>query len=253
MSRAEQSRAEQIGLSSCVALDTEDYIAKAIQLGTDPASMTCKPCEIMMLEKKIKPISRLFPPCERCALPTIACICGRIQTMTTDSKFLILTSEREFSRASSTGRLFQLSNPTATEIFIWERKKPPLELLKQINRQTYLLFPAISADLQQRVSKSPPAPDSQFIVLDGTWNEAQKILHKSAYLNTLPLISIEQKLPSAYTLRAGNLAGTACTIEAIIALLQMLGETESAKVVAENFELFLKAYQAGKSGHALKD
>jgi predicted O-linked N-acetylglucosamine transferase (SPINDLY family) len=29
---------EQIGLNSCVALDTEDYIAKAIQLGTDPAS-----------------------------------------------------------------------------------------------------------------------------------------------------------------------------------------------------------------------
>ncbi len=201
---------------------------------------------------EIKSLTRLYPPCERCALPTVACICERIQTISTHSKFLILTSQKEFSRASSTGRLFQLSNPNATEIFIWERKKPPLELLKQIDSRTYLLFPAISEDLQQRVSESRPALDSQFIVLDGTWNETQKILKKSAYLNTLPLISIAQTMPSAYTLRAGNLAGTACTIEAIMALLQMLGETVAAKVVAQNFELFLNAYQAGKSGHALK-
>lgn len=135
---------------------------------------------------------------------------------------------------------------------MWERKQIPEDLIAQINSRTYLLFPAISENLQQRVVESRPGQNSQFIVLDGTWNEAQKILNKSAYLSTLPLISIAQESPSAYSLRGGNRAGTVCTIEAIIALLQMLGETESARVVNQNFELFLKAYQAGKSGHALK-
>ena len=206
-----------------------------------------------MAKNKIKKITRLYDNCADCGIPTIACICNQIETITTASKYLILTSFKESSRASSTGRLFQLMNPASTEIILWERTKPPEDLINQIDADTFLLFPAINEDLQKRVSSNKPKPNGNYIILDGTWNEAKKIITKSPYLDNIPIISLDVRSPSSYSLRRnGNVAGNLCTIESIMELLNVLGEERHAQTAARNLDLFMRAFYAGQSGHQLK-
>jgi len=70
---------------------------------------------------KVKQITKLYDSCNQCGLPTLTCICNMVTPINSRAKFWVLTSEREFSRPSSTGRLLKLINPLSTEIFLWNR------------------------------------------------------------------------------------------------------------------------------------
>lgn len=204
------------------------------------------------MQNRIRKTCRLYENCPDCGVASIACICHQIEPLKTTSNYVILTSFNEATRASSTGRLFQLMNPGSTEIVLWERTKPPLKLIQQLDADTMLVFPAFNEAMQRRVSNSKAKANGHYILIDGTWDEARKIIRKSPYLEALPIVSLVTKSKSAYTLRRnGNIDGGLCTIEAIIELLILQGEDQHAKTVARNFELFMSAFRAGQSGHKL--
>lgn len=120
---------------------------------------------------KVKQITRLYESCQQCCLPILTCICHLVCPITTYSKFWILTSEREFCRPSSTGRLLKLINPASTEIFLWKRTAPPLKLLEYIKThqgRTFLLFPAESDELANKTVDNLPKGEKAFILIDGT-------------------------------------------------------------------------------------
>lgn len=206
---------------------------------------------------KVKQITSLYESCNECGLPTINCICNRSQIIRTKAKFWILSSAREFYRPSNTARLLKLINPESTEIFLWERTKSPSELIKNISKNeytTFVLFPAENEELEKRkvkfkITEKTPA----FIILDGTWKEARRIFRKSDFLKDLPIVSIESKTASKYDLRRGADEGNLCTIEAAIDILKMNGEVEISQIVEDYYNLFLKSYKAGFSGHKLKE
>ncbi|TGE32112.1 tRNA-uridine aminocarboxypropyltransferase [Desulfosporosinus sp. Sb-LF] len=204
---------------------------------------------------KVKQITRLYESCNRCGLPTLTCICNIVSPINTKAKFLILSSEREFYRASSTGRLLKLINPGSTEIFLWERTNPSPGLMANIQKyrgKAYLLFPAESTDMVARsvgeVEEGPVA----FVLIDGTWKEARKIVRKSDYLKDLPLVSLKPDYESRFSLRRGRVEGTICTIEAAMEILKLTGEIAQERIIGEYFDLFLKHYKAGTSSHLPK-
>ena len=201
---------------------------------------------------KVKQITRLYESCNQCGLPTLTCICNLVSPINTKAKFWVLASEREFYRPSSTGRLLKLINPISTEIFLWERTTPSLELLKNIaayKGRTFLLFPSESEDLAYRAVDNLQDGENAFILIDGTWKEARKIIRKSDYLKDLPLVSIRPDYKSKFVLRRGRVEGTLCTIEAAMEVLKITGEIEEQQIVEKYFNLFLKHYKAGVSSH----
>ena len=205
---------------------------------------------------KVKQITSLYQSCNECGLPIINCICDKSPKVSTKAKFWILSSEREFYRPSNTARLIKLINPDSTEIFPWERTKIPTELIKNIGMEdysTFVVFPAENEELEKRkvqfeVTGRIPA----FIILDGTWKEARKIFRKSDFLKGLPIVSIERNFNSDYDLRKGAAEGNLCTIEAAIEILKMNGEMNSSQIMDDYYNLFLKSYKAGVSGHKVK-
>lgn len=204
------------------------------------------------MKNTLIPTTRLYPNCSECGIPSITCICEQIEHLTTASKYFILTSFKESRRASSTGRLFHLMNPDASQIVLWERTRTPAELLDQLDSDTTLVFPALNEAMQKRVSNSKAKAYGKYILIDGTWDEARKIVRKSPYLEELPIVALATESKSAYTLRRnGNIDGGLCTIEAIIELLLLQGADHHAKTVARNFDLFLRAFRAGQSSHKL--
>lgn len=210
----------------------------------------------MEFKYKVKQITKLHESCSKCGLPIINCICNSVHKIETKAKIWILSTEREFSRPSNTARLLKLVNPESTELFLWERTKAPEKLIEYINSgeyEIYILFPtendeSLERKVQDKNSEKIPA----FIILDGTWKEASKILRKSDYLKTLPRISLNPIHRTEYTLRKGASEGELCTIEAAIEVLKLNGEIEKATLVKSTFDLFLKSFKAGVSGFKLK-
>ncbi|KGK88104.1 DTW domain containing protein [Desulfosporosinus sp. HMP52] len=205
---------------------------------------------------KVKQITKLYDSCNQCGLPTLTCICNMVTPINSRAKFWVLTSEREFSRPSSTGRLLKLINPLSTEIFLWERTKPSqklIEMMTNFKGNTYLLFPSENEDFESKSLSNLQEETNAFILIDGTWKEARKIFRKCDYLKSIPQISIKPDYESEFTLRRGRLQKTLCTIEAAMEILKSTGETEQQRIVEQYFNLFLKHYKAGANSHLPKD
>ena len=64
------------------------------------------------------------------------------------------------------------------------------------------------------------------LVLDGTWNEAKKILHYTKFLQALPRVAFAPAEPSTYRIRKEPRPECVSTIEAIAHSLRALGENE---------------------------
>lgn len=211
----------------------------------------------MQHDFKVKRLTGLFESCNHCGLPTVNCICGKPAKLTTKAQFWILSSKREFIRPSNTARVLKLINPASTKVFLWERTKPPEELvslIKQNSYDPYILFPAEAKELKSReVEFKPREKIPAFILLDGTWKEARKILRKSNYLKDLPLLTLRTEFKSSFNLRRGAQEGNLCTIEAAIEILKLNKEKDEATLIEDFYQLFLRSFKAGASGHELKE
>ncbi|HEY8891645.1 MAG TPA: tRNA-uridine aminocarboxypropyltransferase [Clostridium sp.] len=206
---------------------------------------------------KVKQITSLYDSCNKCGLPIINCICDKSSKIKTYVKIWILSTEKEFYRASNTARLLEIINPTSTEIFLWERTKIPEKLVSNLINELYepfLLFPIENSETAiRKVEYKNTGKIPAFIIIDGTWKEARKIFRRSAYLDNIPIISLEPDFKSKYDLRRGVQDGNLCTIESAIEILKISGEVENSQIVDEFYNLFLKSYKAGLSGHKLSN
>lgn len=81
-----------------------------------------------------------------------------------------------------------------------------------------------------------------FILLDGTWKEARKILRKSDYLLELPYLALENLAKTRYTLRRNKDIDHICTVEVAMELLKLCNEEEAVKVLDESFIDFLNKH-----------
>ena len=76
------------------------------------------------------------------------------------------------------------------------------------------------------------------IILDSTWQEAQKIYNKSPYLKSAPKAILNTARISDYRLRRNQPEGGLCTIECVIEILKIKGYSELASKLNTEFEQF---------------
>lgn len=187
--------------------------------------------------------------CPRCGL-RYQCICAQRPMLDHTTQIALLTHPNESKRATNTGKLLAHSLPHC-QVYVWDRVNPPAELVKQMAEQpSYLLFPsedAIKANefktsINIREGKSQPL----FIILDGTWQEAKKMLNKSPWLQSLPKVELASEQASNYRLRRNQAAGNLCTCEVGISLLQQREPQNDLSSLQQYFELFLTVYEADR-------
>lgn len=188
-------------------------------------------------------------PCPRCGL-RYQCICSQSPTLDITTHIALLTHPNETTRATNTGKLLASSLPHC-QVHIWDRVNPPVELVKQIAEQpNYLLFPSEDAIEVNKLQASINAHENQsaplFIILDGTWQEAKKMLNKSPWLQTLPKVILSNEQISNYRLRRNQAEGNLCTCEVGITLLQQLEPQNDVSSLQQYFEFFLKVYEADR-------
>ena len=168
-------------------------------------------------------------------------------------KIWLLTHENEVLKKTNTGRLVtqvlasEVNEITVSaEIIQWSRVRPNDELLEAlITNQTLLIYPAKDAltchlGWERTSDESHQSlKDSDLVLLDGTWQQAQKIFNKSPYLHSLKKLHLITQRPSQYTLRRNQVEGGLCTVETVIEILRSVGHLQSAEVLQDSFEEFL--------------
>lgn len=194
-------------------------------------------------------------PCPDCGLHH-QCICPALPHIDSAVRLALLTHDNEFERATNTGHWLAKSLPHCHR-YRWSRVTPPADLLRLMSCgdvTPYLVFPAthsVSAGQAWhnglRLGKA-----ALFIVLDGTWQEARKMLRKSPWLQTLPQVHLSPAEDSAYRLRRNQETGHLCTLEVGCELLTAAEEYASATALRAFLRVSMDAYQADKSGHALQ-
>jgi DTW domain-containing protein YfiP len=148
-------------------------------------------------------------------------------------KIFLLTHERELNRKSNTGNIAIERSQGIVERVIWDRVNPDKKIVTLLEQNdTLLLYPT---------AEEPSESIEDFgniIIIDATWQEAQKIYNRSPYLKFAPKATLSPKHQSKFKLRRNQRESGLCTIECIIELLRINKQQKLADDLARDFEFF---------------
>jgi len=180
-------------------------------------------------------------------------------------KIFLLTHERELHRETNTGALAIDDSNNIVERILWERVNPNKDLIRLIeNNEAVLLYskaetssavipaviPKITSAKSSALSSLLSSPVSKvlsstrieeyenIIIIDSTWQEANKIFNHSPYLKNAAQFTLNTTNDSLYKLRANQPKGGLCTIECIIEILKLKGKNKIAAKLSLKFEKF---------------
>lgn len=144
---------------------------------------------------------------------------------------ILLTHERELHRKTNTGSIALQLASELVERIVWSRTAPSQHLLEQLaNQQAVLLYPS-TEPIRVNI-----ADVETIILIDSTWQEAQKIVNKSPYLQHAPKATLSTTQQSSFALRRNQIDGGLCTIECIIELCKIKGLHDTAEKLIAAFE-----------------
>jgi len=131
----------------------------------------------------------------------------------------LLTHPRELERKTNTGVLATKLLGENCRVFIWNRVSPDAELLHKLKHESVaLVYPSEdSVPMQEAVSFD------SFIIIDATWQEAQKMYNHSPYLKDLIKVQLSREEASIYTLRRNQKQAGLCTAECVLEILKSTG------------------------------
>ena len=185
--------------------------------------------------------------CPRCSQPPRLCVCDTFPTVQTTLSVHVLIHRHEQRKPSSTGNLIARAVAGAT-CHVYERlsRHFPASGLPaaaiEPDRELWILHPS-----GEPLPAAPPAADDspragiQILLLDGTWRQAGEMLRSVEGLGR------RVRLPDAvgdagrYWLREQPEPGHLSTAEALMGVLDAVGEPAAARLLRLHFELHVYA------------
>lgn len=150
----------------------------------------------------------------------------------------------------------EIGHPTNTAVFamqvaeqcglplqrlVWHRLDQAANSILFPTDEWCLLYPTahahvIQASLHELLPQMLPRP--KVLILDATWQRAQKMFNQSPYLHQLTAIKLDAQHPSAFMRRRNQRDGAWCTAEVIQWLWQNDGQLTAANALWQRFEQF---------------
>ena len=162
-------------------------------------------------------ISESRATCYTCLRPQAQCVCGYLPSFAAHTNILLLQHPNEWRKYYSTAKLVRqaITNTALLRGIIF-----PIETLSKAlgEYSPYLLYPGDDSHDCEELELSD---QHLVIVIDGTWDEAQKIVYRNPLLHDIPRVSFRRSLTSTYRIRRQPKAGYLSTIESIAHLLTL--------------------------------
>ena len=201
------------------------------------------------------PTARHCPRCLRAA-----CICACVQLpgvpVACAVELLILQHPREQREPKGTARLLHLA-VAGSRLLVGERwPRPPDEGREGPLRRELLLYPP-TPDAPGLAT--PPALDAawlqsphllRLVVVDGTWRKSLRMLHESAWLQSLPRCSLAAPPASRYAAirRARGLQQRSTFEAAVLGLQTLVADPQALSPLWPVFDAFVQS-QARRVPH----
>lgn len=188
--------------------------------------------------------------CAGCRLVTSHCLCALRPAVPTRAGVCLIMCDIEPLKPSNTGWL--IADVVAdTAAFGWARTEVDPALLTMLadpQWQPYLVFPGEFIAPERVVTEVSIQTDKRplFVLLDGTWPEARKMIRKSPYLNHLPVLSLQPEQLSRYRLRRSKREDHFCTSEVAALCLELAGEPHAALTLEAYLDVFTTHYLQAK-------
>lgn len=161
------------------------------------------------------------PVCRRCRRPAVACWCADLPSVPTRTRVVFLQHPREVRVAIGTARMAHLCLPNS-ELHVgidWDDVPALQAALSDPLRPPVLLFPGPDAP---DILRTPPEGPVTLVVLDGTWSQAAKLVHRNPRLAALPRYAFRPPAASEYRIRREPHEDCVSTIEALSYVLGVL-------------------------------
>lgn len=176
--------------------------------------------------------------CDGCCLPPRWCLCEALQPVDSPVAVDVLIHRRENWRPTSTGKLVARTLVGA-RTHVYQRVDPPTrESIARPGRELWILHPQ-GEPVERLVPRPTDEPAPQILLLDGNWAQAGEMLR--AVQGWGRPVRLSQTGASRFWLRSQEHLDRFSTAEALIAVLQALGEAGAADRLRLQFELHVYA------------
>ncbi len=171
--------------------------------------------------------------CHACLLLTEHCVCAEVPTLNVSVDFLIIRHWKERYKASNSARLSAMAIPNASIVDYgapntrWD--SDTLQVPSPV-----LLFPDKNA---------PPLPykPQTIVVVDGSWPQARKMIHRIPGLSTLPRLHISPIDSPRKRLRTPPSPEGVSTMEAIAQAIDVIDGTGSGAPLNSFYDVLVRA------------
>lgn len=163
--------------------------------------------------------------CDKCSRPKKVCFCHTISKIKTDSHILILRHFKEKNHPFNTARMAELSllNCSVLDTDQNDFKKKLSDFIEEY-RPFLIFYNQKSVDIDEHKSN---LPSKNFILLDGTWDKAKKVLFSNEALQELPIFHLNPKNETIYApIRKACSQNFISTIEAVKETLECIYENK---------------------------
>lgn len=171
--------------------------------------------------------------CPRCRVIPERCLCAELPRLSTRTQILILRHAAERKKPSNTARIAQLCLE-ACRVVDYGLPGRGFSEPGLAEPASWLLYPDASG---VRPEGGPPC---QLVVLDGTWSQTRRMLHRIEELRGMPRLSLEP--PSASSIVRLRQARRPCemaTLEAIARALEILEGPAVGNALLDVFAMFV--------------
>nr|WP_282103877.1 tRNA-uridine aminocarboxypropyltransferase [Marinobacter alexandrii] len=159
--------------------------------------------------------------CPHCQLHTNICVCDQCQAVANRIPITVIQHPSEVGRSKGTLRILERCLDQV-QVVVGESPKQLQRAglsLADLNGNSAVLFPGPTSQLLEEADTSAI---SHWLLLDGTWRKAAKILHLNPQLATLPRFHFAHPPASQYVIRKAPAEHHLSTAEAAAYLLKTL-------------------------------
>ncbi len=183
--------------------------------------------------------------CYNCNRSQDYCLCKFVQTIQTNTKFIILMHPKEFKRIkNNTGRLTHLSLKNS-ELFVgldFTNHKKINSLISDPKNYCVILYP--SNDAINLSKQKIELNDRRLIVfiIDATWASSKPMLRLSKNFHILQRISFSHTKSSTYGFKKQPFNEALSTMESTLTMLEILNGQGVEKLTESELADFLKPF-----------
>lgn len=185
--------------------------------------------------------------CPRCSLPPRWCACDTLPPVETRLAVHVLIHRHEQHRPSSTGKMIvRVVRGAVGHMFQRETRHDSASGVHEASldpdRDVWILHPAGEPMPAARESANDlHSPAIQLLLLDGSWRQAGELLRSVEGRGRCVCLPPTRNEPSRYWLREQPQPTHVSTAEALLAVLQAVGEPDAAGHLRLHFELHVYA------------